>query len=644
MPWLHALSRRFGYPLALVITLLQRSPIVRFAGWMQEWEGLVPSSVLRGGAVLAALGAVDTVAGASAPPVAVQSTSGKGISLTAGQPMQQVAFSLTNESSYFPDSWAIVSGNLPAGVTLAGGSQYASAPITGPGTINDTSGFVVLSGTPTASGSYPVQIVAYENPGGASKNTSGSGTTPFTFTLTVTGSVVTAPTITQQPQSQSTTVGSSVTLTVGVSDGSATIVWTKNGQVISGATNTTLAFSSIQLSDAGSYVAKATNSAGSATSSTAVLTVNPAPTPPVVAIQPISVNVFTGGTAVLSASVTGATSYQWYHGTTAVSGATSGTLLLSNVTTGNNTGSYFLSAANSAGAVQTNTVSVTATSSASFGRLINLSVLTNAGSSHVLTVGFTTGGNATSGQQSLLVRGTGPALSGLSVPNVLPDPTLAIISQSSHATLYSNDNWGTPSSNIALINAADTSTQAFPLTNTSSLDAALVETLPAGGYSVQLSGNGTATGNALAEVYDTTPSSAFTVTTPRLINLSCLSSVTGGGTLVAGFTIDGTTSRTVLVRATGPALSGLGVTNVMPDPQLVLASTSTQATLASNAGWGGDPQITAVSNSVLAFQLTDPNSKDSVLMMTLPPGGYSATASSVSGAAGTCLIEVYEVP
>jgi hypothetical protein len=84
----------------------------------------------------------------------------------------------------------------------------------------------------------------------------------------------------------------------------------------------------------------------------------------------------------------------------------------------------------------------------------------------------------------------------------------------------------------------------------------------------------------------------------------------------------------------------------MPDPQIALHTTVNGAdtVLASNAGWGGDPQITAVDNSVGAFGLSSATSKDSVVLMTLPPGAYTAVASSVSGAAGLALVEVYEVP
>jgi hypothetical protein len=90
---------------------------------------------------------------------------------------------------------------------------------------------------------------------------------------------------------------------------------------------------------------------------------------------------------------------------------------------------------------------------------------------------------------------------------------------------------------------------------------------------------------------------------------------------------------------------GFGVSNVMPDPQISLVSTSNNnTTLATDAGWGGDPQIATVSNNVHAFALVNAQSKDSVVLMTLPPGGYTATASSVSGASGTVLVEIYEVP
>ena len=111
----------------------------------------------------------------------------------------------------------------------------------------------------------------------------------------------------------------------------------------------------------------------------------------------------------------------------------------------------------------------------------------------------------------------------------------------------------------------------------------------------------------------------------------------------AACTIGGSTARTVLIRAVGPGLGALGVPSTMPDPQLVL-NASAGGVVGTNAAWGGDPQIATASANVGAFSLGSATSLDSVLLITLAPGGYSAVASSVSGAAGTCLIEVYEVP
>ena len=174
----------------------------------------------------------------------------------------------------------------------------------------------------------------------------------------------------------------------------------------------------------------------------------------------------------------------------------------------------------------------------------------------------------------------------------------------------------------------------------------MAQPFAAGADTAQVSGNGAASGTALAEVYDNTPTASYTLATPRLINLSAKNQIVAGGSMTAGFVVGGSTSKTVLIRATGPALALLGVTGTIPDPQLALHTTinGQDTVLATNAGWGGDPQITAASNSVFAFPLTNATSADSVVLVTLAPGAYTAVASSVSQAAGTVLIEVYEVP
>src|SRR5207248_3007440 len=80
-------------------------------------------------------------------------------------------------------------------------------------------------------------------------------------------------TITTQPNSQSSTLGGSVTFTVAAS-GSAPLSyqWRKNGVVIGGQTSSTLTLSGLQNSDGGSYDVLVSNLAGSVASNLAVLT------------------------------------------------------------------------------------------------------------------------------------------------------------------------------------------------------------------------------------------------------------------------------------------------------------------------------------------------------------------------------------
>jgi len=236
------------------------------------------------------------------------------------------------------------------------------------------------------------------------------------------------------------------------------------------------------------------------------------------------------------------------------------------------------------------------------------------------------------------VRASGPTLTGFSVANVLADPTLALYQGSS--VLVSNDNWGSTASNITAVTAADTATGAFPFSSTSSLDSAVVQSLASGSYTVQVVGNGSGVGKTLAEVYDDTAS--YTSTSPRLVNLSCRQLVPTGGMLTAGFVISGDTSKTVLIRASGPTLTTYGVTGVMPDPQINVYSGST--VIASNAGWAGDASIATIASTIGAFPYASSTSKDSAVLITLAPGSYTAQASSSSGTSGTTIVEVYEVP
>jgi hypothetical protein len=357
---------------------------------------------------------------------------------------------------------------------------------------------------------------------------------------------------------------------------------------------------------------------------------------PVFTVQPISATV-AGGTVVLVAEASNSPTYQWmWNGSTPVAGATSPTLLISNAAAA--VGSYTCVATNSLGAATSNPATVAITSTTDIGRLVNISCRATVGTgADILIAGFVVGGAGTSGSESLLIRGSGPALVPFGIAGTLPDPQLQIYSGAT--VLGTNDGWG-GSAQIASTAAA---VGAFAWSDSSSHDAALLEGLSGGPYTAQIAGESADSGIALAEIYDATPAGTYTLSTPRIVNISARVQVgTGGNILIAGFAIGGTTSRTVLIRASGPALAAFGVAGTLPDPQLQLYSGATM--LESNDGWGGNAQISESAASVGAFAWSSSTSNDSAILVTLPPGPYTAQVSGASGDTGVALVEIYEVP
>jgi hypothetical protein len=261
-----------------------------------------------------------------------------------------------------------------------------------------------------------------------------------------------------------------------------------------------------------------------------------------------------------------------------------------------------------------------------------------------LVAGFAIGGGDPAGQEPVLVRASGPSLAPFGVAGVLADPGLGLYGIASGSTLLAGDTgWaGDPA-----IAAAAASVGAFAWTDTTSLDSALVQTLSPGPYTANIAGTSGDTGVALAEVYDETPQGSFTPSTPHLVNVSARAAVgTGGNILVAGFVIGGTTSRTMLIRGSGPALAPFDVTGAISDPMLQLfrLAPGGSTLLATNDDWGGDPEIAAAAASVGAFAWSDPASADSALLITLPPGSYTANLTGANASSGVALIEVYDIP
>jgi hypothetical protein len=259
--------------------------------------------------------------------------------------------------------------------------------------------------------------------------------------------------------------------------------------------------------------------------------------------------------------------------------------------------------------------------------LANLSIRTTAGTgAATLIAGFALSG----GTKPILVRGIGPALEGFGVTGVLPDPRLELLREGGTTSVGANDNWTAAAA------------EAFPRVGAFGLpagsrDAALVATLDAGTYTAQLTDASGAVGIALLELYDAGAEGAA-----RLTNVSARSTVgTGGAILIAGFTLSGAGPRRLLIRAVGPTLATFGVDGALADPRLDLFFGGGSQPIASNNDW--DQTVAPAFETVGAFALR-PNSFDSVLLVTLAPGSYTAQVSGADGTTGVALVEIYEVP
>jgi alpha-tubulin suppressor-like RCC1 family protein len=275
--------------------------------------------------------------------------------------------------------------------------------------------------------------------------------------------------------------------------------------------------------------------------------------------------------------------------------------------------------------------------------LVNLSVRSPAGSGdQTLIMGFVIAG---AGIRTMLLRGIGPSLEPLGVTDALADPRLTLfhydaVTQTS-AQIGNNDDWGGGS----YLAQNFTRLGAFSLPALSK-DAALLQSLSGGPYTVHVTSGGGVPGVALVECYD-----ADATRDMRLVNVSARTEAgVGSKILIAGFVLDGNAPKRLLIRGMGPALVKLGVAaeEVLADPKLVLfkyeSDTRPNVKVAENDDWGGTQDLKDTRQAVGAQPFDSDDSKDAALAITLVPGIYTAQVSGADGGTGVALVEVYEVP
>lgn len=238
--------------------------------------------------------------------------------------------------------------------------------------------------------------------------------------------------------------------------------------------------------------------------------------------------------------------------------------------------------------------------------------------------------------RSLLLRGIGPTLADFGVEEALSRATLELFAEGNQSLLR-----------VSGVSGQDLFARvgAFPLPQQRGDASFLASQLAPGSYTVRLSGGDTGVGVGLIELYEADDSSE------RLLNVSSRVQVGAGAAVgIAGFSIAGSGPKRVLLRGSGPALTGFGVAGTLADPRIELRDSAGRL-VASNDDWstqsgaGVSPaaDISPLARSVGAFAFPA-GSKDAALALTLSPGAYTLSLTGNEGGSGVGLLEVYELP
>jgi hypothetical protein len=264
------------------------------------------------------------------------------------------------------------------------------------------------------------------------------------------------------------------------------------------------------------------------------------------------------------------------------------------------------------------------------GRIVNIStrmqVLTG---NDVMIAGFIIGGSAA---KTVVVNVAGASLANFGIGNYLPDPVLTLYRASDQVVMASNDDWqNQSSSNVSAI-------QASGFRPNHVLEPAVIATLAPGAYTAVVQGFNGGTGVGLVGVFE--------VDHPEipLTNISTRGRVlTGNDVMIAGFVVQGSGTKTVVINVAGPSLANFGIASPLGNPTLTLIRSSDNAVIATNDNW----QSQANPSDVAAIQATgfQPNNPaEPAIIATLPPGGYTAIVQGTGGTTGVALVGVFSVP
>jgi hypothetical protein len=108
--------------------------------------------------------------------------------------------------------------------------------------------------------------------------------------------------------------------------------------------------------------------------------------------------------------------------------------------------------------------------------------------------------------------------------------------------------------------------------------------------------------------------------------------------MIGGFIIDGNAPKNVAVRGIGPSLAQFGITDALADPTLELHAAN-GSLLIQDDDWQDNPTQAA---QLIALGLALREPKESGMVASLPPAGYTAILAGKNNGTGVGLVEIYD--
>jgi hypothetical protein len=150
-----------------------------------------------------------------------------------------------------------------------------------------------------------------------------------------------------------------------------------------------------------------------------------------------------------------------------------------------------------------------------------------------------------------------------------------------------------------------------------------------------------ASGRRLFAAFDPTlPPPTPTPSNVQLLNISGRVLAQGGDKVgIGGFTVSGSTNKTVIIRALGPSLTSGGVAfpGRLVDPKLELRA-SDNSLIQTNDSWRSDQE-----QEIQQSGLAPTDNREAAILASLPPGQYTAIISGASNSNGIGLVEIYDL-